>query len=266
MDFVDVDSDKWNQYAAMHSWPMSWVYARESRHLLAFDRQVAAHADASIFVSKPEADLFRRLAPEVADRTVAITNGIDFSFFSPDEPQADPFPSGSVPIVFTGAMDYWPNIDAVAWFAEEMFPSIRERMGNAVFFIVGGNPSSKVQRLADLPGITVTGRVPDVRPYLAHAAVCVAPMRVARGVQNKVLEGMSMGKVVVTTAQGLEGIDAVPGRDLLLAEDRAAFIEATSSALSDPAMAAIGQAARRLIVENYSWEDKLALYERLISP
>lgn len=264
MDFVDVDSDKWRQYADMRSWPMNWVYRRESRRLLAFDREIAARVDAGVFVSAAEAALFRSLAPEAAAKIHAISNGVDFSYFSSEHRPPDPFPSGRRGVVFTGAMDYWPNEDAVAWFAESTFPTIRERAPEAVFFIVGGNPSARTRKLGDLPGVTVTGRVPDVRPYLAHAAVCVAPMRVARGIQNKVLEGMSMGRVVVTTDQGLEGIDAIPGRDLLVANDVDAFIAATLKVLTDPSQASIGAAARRRIVDGYSWDGKLSEFERLL--
>ncbi len=264
MDFVDVDSDKWRQYADMHSWPMSWVYDRESRRLLNFDRDVARRTDANVFVSAPEAALFRRLAPEAASRTYAISNGIDFSYFSAEAAQPNPFPPGCRGVVFTGAMDYWPNADAATWFVESMFPAIRRSVPEAVFFIVGGNPTAKVKKLGALPGVTVTGRVPDVRPYLAHATVGVAPMRVARGIQNKVLEGMSMGRVMVTTDQGLEGIDAVPGRDLLVANGADAFITATVTVLTDSSLARIGDAARHCIVDGYSWDDKLADYERLL--
>lgn len=265
MDFVDVDSDKWRQYAAMRTGPMRWIYNRESRRLLEFDRTIARHADASIFVSPPEADLFRRLAPEVAATTHAISNGIDFDYFSQSAAHANPFPAGSRPIVFTGAMDYWPNVDACGWFAESLFPEIRNRVPEALFYIVGGNPTDSVRALGNGPGITVTGRVPDVRPYLAHAALAVAPMRVARGIQNKVLEGMSMGRIVVTTGQGLEGIDAIPGQELLVADEAGAFVEACVRGLLDPSVAGLGAAARRRIEQDYSWQDKQMAYERLLA-
>ncbi len=265
MDFVDVDSDKWRQYSAAQSWPMNWVYARESRRLLTFDRAVSARCDASVFVSAAEADLFRRLAPEVAGRAYGISNGIDHAYFTADSAQPNPFPPGSPAIVFTGAMDYWPNIDAVRWFAEAMLPAIRTRLPTAVFFVVGGNPSAAVLKLAEEPGVTVTGRVADVRPYLTHAGVVVAPMRVARGIQNKVLEGMAMGKTVVTTSQGLEGLDSVPGQHLLLADAPADFISAVLRVLTDPALSALGAAARQHILATYSWDDKLAAYQRLLT-
>jgi sugar transferase (PEP-CTERM/EpsH1 system associated) len=264
MDFVDVDSDKWRQYAAMRFWPMSWVYRRESRRLLEFDRDIARRADAAVFVSPPEAALFRHLAPEAAAKTTSISCGVDFAYFSADHDLPNPFQSGSKAVVFTGAMDYWPNVDAVTWFAESILPSVRKAMPEAVFFIVGGNPTAKVQRLGALPGVFITGRVPDVRPYLAHAAVAVAPMRVARGIQNKVLEAMSMGRVTVTTDHGLEGIDALPGRDLLVANDATTFASTVVKVLADPALAPIGEAARGRVVSNYSWDDKLAAFDRLL--
>lgn len=265
MDFVDVDSDKWAQYSRAQSWPMSWIYARESRRLLAFDRKVAAVADASVFVSPAEADLFRRLAPEVAHKVHAITNGIDLDYFTADPAgQPDPFPPDSRRIVFTGAMDYWPNVDAAIWFAETMLPAIRAVIPAATFHVVGGNPTAVVIRLADRPGVTVTGRVPDIRPYLTHAGVVVAPLRVARGIQNKVLEGMAMGKVVVTTAQGLEGLDAEPGRDLLVADTPRDFIDAVIRVLTDGALSPMGAAARQRAVAGYRWDDKLATFQRLL--
>ena len=264
MDFVDVDSDKWRQYSTAQTWPMNWIYARESRRLLEFDRAVAARSDASIFVSQAEAALFCRLAPEIADRVHSISNGIDHGDFKADPQQPNPMPPDSPAIVFTGAMDYWPNVDAVIWFVEAMLPAIRARIPNAAFFVVGGNPTPAVMKLAERPGVTVTGRVPDVRPYLTHAGVVVAPLRVARGIQNKVLEGMAMGKVVITTSQGLEGLDSIPGRHLLLADGADAMIEATLQVLTNPSLAVLGKAAREHIVTSYSWDDKLAAYQRLL--
>ncbi|CAK0757072.1 polysaccharide biosynthesis protein PslH [Azospirillaceae bacterium] len=266
MDFVDVDSDKWRQYAERQTWPMSWVYARESRRLLAFDRKVAARVDASVFVSSPEAELFRRLAPETANKVYPISNGIDLDFFNPELDFPDPFQVGVRRVVFTGAMDYWPNIDAVHWFADEILPALRARAPDIVFYIVGGNPTPDVTALAERPGVVVTGRVPDIRPYLAHSEVAVAPMRVARGIQNKVLEGMAMGKPVVTSDQGLEGIDAEPGRDLLTANTASEFVEAVMRILTDSSTTAIGSAARRRVVSKYDWSDKLASYQRLLQP
>ncbi|RYE76116.1 MAG: TIGR03087 family PEP-CTERM/XrtA system glycosyltransferase, partial [Oxalobacteraceae bacterium] len=184
IDFVDVDSAKWTEYADQKSWPMNHVYAREGRQLLRYERQVARDFDASLFVSSQEAALFAGMAPESASKVGWFSNGVDSAYFSPHHDFASPYPEGGPVMVFTGAMDYWPNIDAVQWFAAEMLPVVRRQHPDARFCIVGARPSREVQALAALPGVTVTGTVPDVRPYLAHAALAVAPLRIARGIQN----------------------------------------------------------------------------------
>ncbi|CAN7661995.1 TIGR03087 family PEP-CTERM/XrtA system glycosyltransferase [Pseudoduganella sp. LjRoot289] len=257
IDFVDVDSDKWRQYAEKKSWPMSMLYAHEARQLLAYERRVALACDAALFVSAPEAELFRALAPESAARIGHFSNGVDTAYFSPEGAYPDPYAAGVQALVFTGAMDYWPNIDAVTWFAEEVLPAVRARHPQAVFYIVGARPASEVQQLAGLPGVVVTGTVPDVRPYVAHAALCVAPLRIARGIQNKVLEAMAMARTVVVSPQALEGIEAKAGRELLLAADAPAFIAAVNQALAAPDDA-MGLAARATVEQLYGWNSHLS--------
>ncbi|SNS81480.1 sugar transferase, PEP-CTERM/EpsH1 system associated [Noviherbaspirillum humi] len=257
VDYVDVDSDKWTQYAANKRWPMRWLYAREGRELLRYERRLATECDAALFVSQAEAGLFRELAPESASRIGFFNNGVDCDYFSPNRDYVNPYEARELPIVFTGAMDYWPNIDAVRWFARDVFPAILKRHPNAVFYIVGTRPSSDVQLLAQLPNVRVTGAVPDIRPYLAHAQMAVAPLRIARGVQNKVLEAMAMAKPVIVSPQALEGIDAMPDRDLLLAANEKDFVEAASRVLGT-AHDAIGAAARECVQMRYGWEPNLA--------
>ena len=260
VDFVDVDSDKWRQYAEKKSFPMSWIYHYEARQLLRYERQVARDYDASLFVSAPEAELFRTLAPESSARIGHFSNGVDTDYFSPHEAHASPYAPGERALVFTGAMDYWPNVDAVQWFCDEVFPALRRRFPDLRFYIVGSRPSPAVQLLAQREGVQVTGTVPDVRPYIAHAAVAVAPLRIARGIQNKVLEAMAMATPVVVSPQALEGIDAVPGSELVLAEDAPAFADAVGALLAgqQEAAAAIGQAARAKVQSQYSWSSNLA--------
>jgi sugar transferase (PEP-CTERM/EpsH1 system associated) len=260
VDFCDVDSDKWRQYAEKKSWPMNWLYRHEARQLLAYERRVARECDASLFVSAPEADLFKALAPESVAKIGFFNNGVDTDYFSPERSYASPYPAGERAVVFTGAMDYWPNIDAVQWFASEVFPQLRAKFAGARFYIVGARPAAAVQALAQLPGVVVTGTVPDVRPYIAHADVAVAPLRIARGIQNKVLEAMAMATPVVVSPQALEGIEAIPGTDLLLAADAAAFV-ATVSALLTEADGAIGRVARAKVEQLYSWPSNLARIE-----
>lgn len=263
MDFVDVDSDKWAQYARTAGFPMNWVYGREARKLLDFDRRIAARADASIFVSDAEADLFRRLSPDTAATTHAIANGVDCEYFSPAHNFANPFSGPGPHLVFTGTMDYRPNIDAVVWFAEDIFPAIRRLRPNATFNIVGAKPSKAVIALGERDGVHVTGRIPDVRSYLAHADAVVAPLRIARGIQNKVLEGMAMAKAVVTTPQGLEGIAATPDQHLLLAETPEDFVNAVLN-LNPVTAGALGRAARQLMDERYGWASQLSALDRLM--
>jgi len=264
MDFVDIDSDKWRQYAPTKPWPMSWLYAREGRKLLAWERKVAQDFDASLFVSEAEARDFRLLAPESARKVGHFNNGVDTEYFSPDHEFETPFTVGEAALVFTGAMDYWPNIEAVTWFAQEVMPRIGNAVPQARFYIVGSRPTPAVQALAG-PSVVVTGRVPDVRPYLAHAASAVAPLRIARGIQNKVLEAMAMGKAVVATPQALEGIDAQPGRELLVAEDAQAQADMVLRLLQDVALASeLGSAARRRVAEDYTWAPNLARLEALL--
>jgi hypothetical protein len=291
IDYVDVDSDKWRQYAEKKRWPMSALYAHEARQLLAYERKVAATSDAALFVSAPEAALFRQLAPESAARIGHFSNGVDTDYFTPGTdpcfeeispalgepvpqsgdisakqgsvPYANPYEAGTKPLVFCGAMDYWPNVDAVTWFAREIFPQVLARHPGAVFAIVGARPTPEVQALASLPGVIVTGTVPDVRPYVHHAALCVAPLRVARGIQNKVLEAMAMAQTVLVTPQALEGIAATPGHDLLLALDADALAAAAIDALAAP-QPAMGARARACVLAGYAWSSHLAKIDSLL--
>ncbi len=264
IDFVDVDSDKWGQYAARKSWPMSWVYGRESRTLLRFERQAAAEFDASLFVSAAEADLFRRLAPESADKVDYVDNGVDHDFFSPERDYEDPYGGDPNTLVFTGAMDYWANVDAVLWFAEDVLPALRQRLPQVRFCIVGANPAAEVSRLDERPGIRVTGRVPDVRPFLAHAAAVVAPLRVARGIQNKVLEAMAMAKPVIGTPEAVEGIAGGPGRELCEVVGSEPFAAAIAEVLRDGERVEMGRRARERVVADYGWDASFARLEALL--
>lgn len=262
VDFVDVDSAKWREYAPRHRWPMSWLYAREGRTLLAAERRIAAEAGHSFFATEQEAELFRGLAPESAGRVSAWINGVDADHFAPDPARASPFAAGEVPLVFTGAMDYWPNIDAVRWFAAEMLPRLRQRHPQLRLHVVGRSPTAEVRGLAG-EAVSVTGTVPDVRPYLQHAAVVVAPLRLARGIQNKVLEAMAMGKAVVASETCARPIEAELGRELLSAEQPEEYVRAIELLLRDPARtAAIGAAARVRVVQHQAWDARLAALDR----
>ena len=258
VDFVDVDSARWTQYARSHRWPMSWLYRREGERLLAFERAVAGRAARGFFVTDSETELFRRLAPECAARVQVMCNGVDSDYFAPAEAVSSPYGADETPIVFTGAMDYWPNIDAVTWFAREVLPLLRAKRPGVRFWIVGRSPAVAVRALAGRD-VIVTGTVPDVRPYLQHAAVVVAPLRVARGIQNKVLEAMAMARPVVASTACAAAIDAETGCDLLAADSAEGFVAELDALLGDSHRAGIvGVAARKRVLGRYSWDAHLS--------
>jgi len=263
IDFCDVDSDKWRQYAEKKKWPMSWVYRHEAQSLLDYERKIADTFDASLFVSEPEAELFRTLAPENRAKIGHFSNGVDTDYFSPLRSYDNPYAEGEQALVFTGAMDYWPNVDAVKWFAQNVLPRVRAAVPNARFYIVGSRPAPEVLALAAQSSdaaIVVTGTVPDVRPYVAHCVAAVAPLRIARGIQNKVLEAMAMGRPVVSSKQAFEGIDATPGRELIVADSPEEYADSVIALLRNPDPA-MGQAARDSVERRYSWSAHLSPIE-----
>ncbi len=264
VDFVDVDSAKWAEYAHQRRWPLSWLYAREGRQLLSCERRVAAHARHSFFATQKEAELFRTLAPESSARVEGVDNGVDAQYFSPDLARSSPYVQGEIPLVFTGAMDYWPNVDAVTWFAQQVLPALRKRRPALRFHIVGRSPTAAVRALAS-ESVVVSGTVPDVRPYLQHAAVVVAPLRLARGVQNKILEAMAMGRPVVAADVCVAALHVAAGVELLSAVTAEDYANHVEGLLADPQTGQhIGQAGRARVLAAYSWSANLQTIERQI--
>jgi sugar transferase (PEP-CTERM/EpsH1 system associated) len=264
LDFVDLDSDKWHQYSERNHGPMRWLYRREAETLFEFERRYAAAFDASFFVSKAEARLFTAQAPEAAARVSVVENGVDTEYFSPQRVYPSPYGADEAVLVFTGAMDYWANVDAVAWFAREVFPKVRSNFPQACFYVVGARPARAARDLAQLPGVRVTGAVPDIRPYLAHARAAVAPLRVARGVQNKVLEAMAMARPVVASPQAVDGIR--PCAELLewTADAPEAAARLLLKLLREPAPAALGEALRAHVSRHYRWQENLARVDAIL--
>jgi polysaccharide biosynthesis protein PslH len=266
VDLADVDSEKWRAYAEKTTGPMRLVYQREWRKVAALEQRIVRECDLSSFVSDSEAALFKSLHPDCAGKIRGVSSGVDYRYFDPSLHQASVYDPVLPSYVFTGTMDYLPNVQAVTWFATEILPVIRETLPAACFYIVGNNPSPDVQKLAQIDGVRVTGRVPDVRPYIAHATAGVAPMCIARGIQNKVLEAMSMGKPVVLTSGALEGIDAVPGQEVILAETTQAFAAACCRMATTAEGAVIGAAARSRILRDYDWAATLQRFDDLLCP
>ena len=248
--YADVDSEKWRTYSQTHRFPMGAIYAREARTLFDLERKMSRIYDVTSFVSQADAELYQRLAPESAAKVRVIPNGVDTGYFDPAADRASPFAAGRRPIVFTGAMDYWPNADAVIWFANEVLGFIRQAQPQAEFWIVGSNPGAGVKQLEAIEGVKVTGHVPDVRPYLAHCGAVVAPLRVARGTQNKVLEAYSMARPVVMTSAAANGLLASPFIAANTHDQPQAMAQALLGALNAPPRF---EPARNYVVAHYSW-------------
>lgn len=264
VDFVDMDSAKFGDYAARRAWPASLVYRREARRLLAYEQAVARRVDAGIFVTEQETQRFVARTADCAGRVVTIRNGVDSDYFSPRRELPSPFAPGERPVAFTGAMNYWPNVDAVVWFAREVLPRLKQADAAIRFYVVGMNPDVTVRALAGRPDVVVTGRVPDVRPYLQHARVVVAPLRVARGIQNKVLEAMAMAKPVVATPACASSLSARQGIELEVASEAQPFASKVI-ALMDPARAQeMGRRARERVLRDYAWPASLGQLEGLL--
>jgi sugar transferase (PEP-CTERM/EpsH1 system associated) len=264
LDFVDMDSDKWRQYSLSRAWPLSAVYAREAARLFAYERNCANRFDAAVFVSEAEARLFREQAPETAARVSAIENGVDIDYFSPAREYANPYRAEERALVFTGAMDYWANVDAVVWFAREVFPRVRAAVPTASFYIVGARPTRAVAALASSAGVRVTGAVEDVRPYLAHARAAVAPLRIARGVQNKVLEAMAMGRAIIASAQAADGLRLAADLSSIVCRDADSMAARAQQLLSEGDRDGVGARGREWVARHYRWNENLARLEALL--
>lgn len=259
MDFVDVDSDKWAQYGRRTRAPLRWLYRAESAGLRRDEGRIARWARLCLLSTPVEEALLKSFAPWA--KTAVIPNGVDVEFYSP---------VGGTPaaptVIFTGAMDYRPNIDAVEHFCADIYPLIRREVPEVRFLIVGLNPAPAVTALSALPGVAVTGAVSDVRPYYAEASVAVAPLRIARGVQNKVLQAMAMGLPVVASTLAARGLSARPGEHLHVEEDPASFAARVVRLLQTPDdRAELGRRGRGFIEAYHSWEAALTPLDSLVA-
>jgi sugar transferase (PEP-CTERM/EpsH1 system associated) len=262
MDLVDVDSDKWEQYSERHSVPMKWVYRMEGRLLHRYECQVTEWFDSVILVSDAEADVLRQRVG-LPHKIHGVGNGVDLGYFSPS-PERNT--TRNMRISFCGAMSYMPNIEAVCWFAHEVMPRIREALGEVEFWIVGGGTGEEVRVLESLPGVRVTGRVDDVRPFVWDSDLAVAPIRIARGIQNKVLEAMALGVAALVTPQAFEGLEAEAGHDLIVVPAEVeAFAAAAIELLRVPERRdSIARRARQTVEAKYSWKWRLQLLDELL--
>lgn len=259
MYFAELDSDKWRQYAGSTGLPMRWIYAREARTLLAFERELARSVDASLVCTPLEREVFRRWIPDVDPAIVRM--GVDVARFHPQPERAEPDH-----VVFVGVMNYWPNVEGCLWFCEAVLPRLRELRPDVRFSIVGAHPTKAIRALGSLPGVTVTGWVEDPVDWFARASVAVAPLRIARGIQNKVLESLAMGLPVVGTTCATQGIEGEPGAHYLVEDEPQGLARRIAELLADPEAArALGCAGRRFVEERYPWERTLLALDALVA-
>ncbi|MDN3645283.1 TIGR03087 family PEP-CTERM/XrtA system glycosyltransferase [Pontixanthobacter aestiaquae] len=267
VDLCDVDSAKFEAYAADGRFPRKWIDAREGRILSQVEQQLAKRADYTLFVSEAEEALFRSRLERPQDcKTAALRNGIDTAFFDPanSEPHSDLANSTGPNFVFTGQMDYAPNIGAALRVMDRLLPQIRAVHPDATFHLVGRAPVSQLTKRDGEPGIRVWGEVPDVRPFLAGADVVIAPLEIARGVQNKVLEAMAMARPVLLSPEAATGIDASDGEHFAVAPSDQALVGRALEMLDDgPSALLMAAAARRYVVEQQGWDAMLAPLARL---
>jgi polysaccharide biosynthesis protein PslH len=257
VDLVDVDSQKWLDYAAASRGPRAWLYRLEGYRLRRLETALPAWASAVTLVGRAETDLYRRFCAK--GPVHVVTNGVDLEYFQPCPD------SSAEGCIFVGSLDYRPNVDGANWFCREVWPEIIRARPDAKLRLVGRRPALAVRRLTALPGVELIGQVPDVRPQLAASAVVVVPLQIARGVQNKVLEALAMGKATVASPQALAGLGTKPGVHLIEAASRQRWVESILRLLGDQELRrALGAAGRRYVEEHHRWLRCLEPFGRLL--
>lgn len=268
VDLVDVDSAKFEAYSANTDGPMARLYAREGRLMRGEEARLAQRAAATLLISRAEADLFQsRLSGTAPGNIRVLRNGTDSAFFDPAAAMAEPRleTCGSPRLIFTGQMDYPPNVEAVVRATQRIMPLVRQSWPEASFHIVGRSPTEEVTALDGIEGTRVWGKVDDVRPWLKGSDIALIPLEIGRGVQNKVLEAMAMGLPTVLTPAAATGIAGQDREQFLVAESDADLALAVRRLAADTAWARmIGLEARRFVVENLSWQSALADLSQII--
>jgi sugar transferase (PEP-CTERM/EpsH1 system associated) len=259
MHFGDLDSLKWPQYAERSSIPLNWIYAIEARRLLGYERHIAQIFSHALVHTEIEKHDFERLIPGIP--VAVVGNGVDLDYFRSAGEAKKP-----ASMVFTGVMDYRPNIDAVVWFCDEILPIVQANIPAANFTICGSRPAPAVRRLAKRRGVRVTGWVADARPYLDRAEIFVAPLRMARGVQNKLLEALAMGLPCVASTAAWSGTVVADGQGILATDEPREFARHVIDLLGDSdGRAEMARRARAAAVANYRWEVQLACLDQVIA-
>lgn len=262
MDFMDMDSHKWRQYAEKAGFPMRWVYQREAGLVQRLENKIGAQFDACFFVAEPETALFTKQAGTPRANVLSIGNGIDPTEF---HPAPVPASVNSPHLLFAGVMDYTPNVDAMLWFYNEVWPSVIAAWPQATLTIAGMNPTPAIARLDGVNNVRVTGFVDDILPYFHKSNIFVAPFRIARGIQNKILQAFACGLPVVSTSMGAEGILCTPGENIEVGDEASEMFSAIQSLLENPEhYKNIRENALKTIDEHYSWDGILVPLLQLI--
>jgi polysaccharide biosynthesis protein PslH len=258
LDFGDMDSQKWLIYGQLRTFPLSLAYTLEGKKLEAEERRLSPLFTVNTCTTQEELATLRGFGTGVPSDW--FPNGVDHAYFAPSAEPYDPDL-----ISFIGRMDYYPNQEAMFRFCKSTLPLIREQRPQTKLVIIGANPSAQIKQLANLPGVSVTGSVPDVRPHVTRSAVNVAPLRIARGTQNKILESMAMGVPVVTSDVAARGVDAVPGEHLLCATTPMEESQALLSLLSDPSRRKrFSEAGRARVLSHHDWRASMRRLDGIV--
>jgi sugar transferase (PEP-CTERM/EpsH1 system associated) len=260
IDFVDADSQKWHDYAKLAKFPKSTIYQSEGRKLGRYEGKIAPHFKAVTVVSDQEKKKLTRYVK--TDNIYEVRNGIDLSLYE----AASKFNGDNKDLLFIGGMFYFAYIDGILHFYKYAFSKIKKSLPNTIFYVVGADPVKKIRKLNSDKNMRITGFVPDIIPYLQKAAVYVVPLRMAPGIQNKILEAMAMRVPVVATPAAIAGIDAVPGRDLMVEEDPVKFASAVIQLLQKPDLRQkLAENARRLVENEYNWNKNLSKFDDIFA-
>jgi sugar transferase (PEP-CTERM/EpsH1 system associated) len=258
LDFGDMDSCKWLDYARFKPLPVNLAFWLEGVKLRREERRLTTKFDLCTTTTRAELETLRSYGCVVD--TDWFPNGVDSDYFAPGEDGYDPDV-----ISFVGRMDYYPNQEAMFDFCANVLPLLRQRKPNLKLQIVGADPSRAIRRLAHLWGVEVTGSVPDVRPYVRGSAAMVAPLNIARGTQNKLLESMAMGVPVVTSPLAAGGVDAVPGEHLCVAHTPDEYCDAIVRLCHDPVeRTRLSLAGRQRMLSHHNWENSMRKLDRIL--
>ena len=258
MDFCDLDSRKWQDYVAHKAWPLSLGYRWEAFRMASAERRLSRHFEQITVATPGEVQTLAQLG--VHERVDWFPNGVDVEFFQPSTEAHD-----ANLVTFVGRMDYFPNEQCMVEFCADVLPGLRRRRPGLRLQIVGAEPTSRVRDLARLDGVTVTGSVPDVRPYVQQSALTISPLRIARGTQNKILEAMAMGVPVVSSRVAAAGVDAVVGEHLLAADSAQELADAVLRVLQEPTeRQRLAQAGRARVLTHHAWPNAMQRLDAII--